>query len=315
MEKISVIVPIYNAQKYLEKCLKSLEIQTFRDYEVVLVNDGSKDESEKIIQKFLKNKKFIYFKKENGGVSSARNFGIEHATGDYITFVDADDTVTNDYLELLYNTCKEKKVDISIGAFERNYKEKTTFNPVYQENVEMFCFSAPWGKLYKKSVIEEYQLEFPKKLWYEDLYFTTCALLVGTYAVINKNIYHYYQNETSLVHTYDDRIFDIYEIVKRIEEFAKDQQIYEMKKQAIEFINIYHILIGTVYRASFHKDFSRSLIKEIYCKVKEKYPKWYNNSNIKKLPLFYRVYLFFLKCHFFVSLYLLLKVLHNKVKL
>ena len=104
MSKISVIVPVYNVQKYIDNCLKSLVTQTIKDIEIIIVNDGSKDNSEKIIEK--------YVEKENGGLSSARNYGLEYATGEYIAFLDSDDYVDCKMYEEMYNLAKKENADM-----------------------------------------------------------------------------------------------------------------------------------------------------------------------------------------------------------
>ena len=101
---ISIIVPVYNVEKYLKKCLDSILSQTYKNFEVIIVNDGSPDNSQKIIDEYKKkDKRIIVLEKENGGLSSARNYGIEHANGKYISFVDADDYIEKDYVEKLYD--------------------------------------------------------------------------------------------------------------------------------------------------------------------------------------------------------------------
>ena len=105
---ISIVIPIYNAEKYLEECLNSIKSQTYKNFEVIMVNDGSKDDSETICMNFLRSdSRFRYLKKANGGVSSARNLGLDNVKGDYITFIDADDWIDENHLELLINSIKK----------------------------------------------------------------------------------------------------------------------------------------------------------------------------------------------------------------
>ena len=120
MKKISVIVPVYNVEDYLRKCLDSLVNQDFKDYEIIVVNDGSPDNSWDIILEYEeKYSKIIRaFKKENGGLSSARNFGLEKAKGKYVCFIDSDDYVSLDFLSKLYNKAIEEDADIVASDFE-----------------------------------------------------------------------------------------------------------------------------------------------------------------------------------------------------
>lgn len=119
-ELISIIVPIYNVENYLGQCLDSIMNQTYRNFECLLINDGSSDNSEDICREYVsKDSRFRYFEKENGGVSSARNLGIECSGGAYITFIDADDWVDSDYLEVLYNALIDENADISVSTYKR----------------------------------------------------------------------------------------------------------------------------------------------------------------------------------------------------
>lgn len=105
---ISIVIPIYNAEKYLEECLSSIKNQTYKNFEVIMVNDGSKDDSETICKRFSEyDARFRYFIKANGGVSSARNLGLDNVKEDFITFIDADDWIAEKHLELLITTVKK----------------------------------------------------------------------------------------------------------------------------------------------------------------------------------------------------------------
>ena len=114
MPKISIIVPVYNVEIYIDKCLKILTEQTLRDIEIIIVNDGSLDKSEEIIEKYVKENptKIKYYEKENGGLSSARNYGLEYATGEYIAFLDSDDYVETNMYEEMYNLAKKENADM-----------------------------------------------------------------------------------------------------------------------------------------------------------------------------------------------------------
>ncbi|MDU1700948.1 MAG: glycosyltransferase family 2 protein, partial [Streptococcus mitis] len=119
-ELISIIVPIYNVENYLRQCLDSIMSQTYQNFECLLINDGSPDNSADICREYVeKDSRFKYFEKENGGVSSARNLGIERSGGAYITFIDSDDLVESDYLEVLYKVLKDEAADISVLTYKQ----------------------------------------------------------------------------------------------------------------------------------------------------------------------------------------------------
>ena len=130
MKKISVIVPVYNVEKYLDKCLNSILNQTYKNFEVIIINDGSTDESYKIISKYEKlDSRFKCYNKENGGLSDARNYGLDFVTGDYLLFIDSDDYVDNNYFENIVNIANKEDIDlikiklIKVDEFG-NYLEK-----------------------------------------------------------------------------------------------------------------------------------------------------------------------------------------------
>ena len=117
---ISVIIPVYNTESYIGVCLKSLVKQTYTHFEVLMIDDGSTDNSGKICQEYTESdSRFHYYRKENGGASSARNLGIEYSRGDYLTFVDSDDWVEEDYLEVLYNSIIDESAGVSISTYKR----------------------------------------------------------------------------------------------------------------------------------------------------------------------------------------------------
>ncbi len=119
-ELVSIIVPVYNTEKYIRQCLDSILNQTYQNFECLLINDGSSDNSADICREYVaKDTRFRYFEKENGGVSSARNLGIECSGGAYITFIDSDDWVDSDYLEVLYSAILEEQADIAVSTYKK----------------------------------------------------------------------------------------------------------------------------------------------------------------------------------------------------
>ena len=119
-ELVSIIVPVYNTEKYIRQCLDSILNQTYQNFECLLINDGSSDNSADICREYVaKDTRFRYFEKENGGVSSARNLGIECSGGAYITFIDSDDWVDSDYLEVLYSALIEEQADIAVSTYKK----------------------------------------------------------------------------------------------------------------------------------------------------------------------------------------------------
>ena len=160
MPKVSVIVPFYNVEDYIEKCIKSLLNQTLDDLEIILVNDGSKDNSESIAKKYLNEypKKIIYLEKENGGLGDARNYGIPYAKGEYIAFIDSDDYVEKDMYEQMLKKAEEEQSDMVECDFWWEYSEenkKEDIGALYEGKHEALVKArvVAWNKLIKKNII------------------------------------------------------------------------------------------------------------------------------------------------------------------
>ena len=153
---ISIVVPVYNAEKYLEQCLNSIQNQTYKNFEVILVNDGSIDHSESICMDFVKvDTRFKYFTKENGGASSARNFGLDHVLGEFITFIDADDWVDENHLEVLINNIKENNSDMAVSSIKK-------FDNVSNFEFRVYSKQEKYLLNYNKLNREEFLVILPK---------------------------------------------------------------------------------------------------------------------------------------------------------
>lgn len=212
---ISIVIPIYNAEKYLEECLNSIKNQTYKNFEVIMVNDGSKDDSETICMNFLRSdSRFRYLKKENAGVSSARNVGLDNVEGDYITFIDADDWVDENYLELLIATVKKNHSDIVISSYKQFnnidvfYLRAYTIQEKYLLNFEKMnrddfltlfpklmstnvCFNNAVAKLFRKELVND--LRFDTSIKYgEDLdFYFRLYLNVDSISYVDEPTYVY----------------------------------------------------------------------------------------------------------------------------
>lgn len=212
---ISIIIPIYNVEKYLEPCINSVINQTYTNLEIILVNDGSTDHSSYIINKYIKKDSRIkVINKNNGGLSDARNAGIDIATGEYIGFIDSDDLITNNYFETLYGLLNNYGADISICNFTPFNDNKKNFNnsPLDVQLIEYTNIQAleqyfdeyyiqmvvAWGKLYKKDFFKN--IRFPIGKMREDE-FTTYKLLYKANKIVftTECLYYYLQREDSIM--------------------------------------------------------------------------------------------------------------------
>lgn len=249
MELISIIVPVYNVQNYLEKCVDSLVAQTYEYIEILLVDDGSTDQSGAICDTCEKRfQKVRTFHKKNGGLSDARNYGLQYASGKYVIFVDSDDEVSETYVEYLYTLVKKYGGDIGISdcvhcyldspvkyCKERNVKiydpEHAVVEMLYQTS---FLVSA-CGKIYKKEFFDT--IEFPKGMLYED-----SAIMYKLFLQARKIVYgnaqnyaYFHRNGSITSQKFDMRNFDIILISKQIyNEFLKKDKL--LKKAARSYL-------------------------------------------------------------------------------
>ena len=202
MIKISIIVPFYNVENYIEKCLQSLVNQTLEDIEILLVNDGSQDNSEMIAKQFVEKypNKIIYLKKENGGLSDARNYAIPYAKGEYIAFLDSDDYVETNMYEEMYNKAKEENLDYVECDFLWEYPDKTleSKGKQYNNKKEMFIHTrvVAWNKLIKREIVQDNHLEFPKGYRYEDVeFFYKLLPLIHHYGIVQNHLFIMYKEK------------------------------------------------------------------------------------------------------------------------
>lgn len=234
---ISIITPGYNVEKYIERCVKSVLEQTEKDFELILIDDGSTDSSgEKFDELSRTDARIKVIHKENGGVSSARNAGLETASGEYITFIDSDDWVDKNYLETLLSDMKNNDADISCCNFIYDDEKNTCGGKVFESKLltkeeALDCYSNYYitsvgGKLYKKSVLKD--LFFRSDLFYsEDTLFYTCALAKAESVFWNNgNLYHYYVNESGAMNSFvlNRRVTDFFarkEILKVYDSFPQ----------------------------------------------------------------------------------------------
>ncbi len=315
MDKITVVVPCYNVEDNIEKCIDSIKNQTYTNFEAIFVDDGSTDKTKEEIQKHIEgDERMHYAYKENGGPSSARNLGIEKAGGDYICFVDSDDQIEREYLKELYDNLTENGSDIALCYFNRVYENKVDLNKVRPGFDNLIKFPAAWNKICRTTLFTDNDIRYPVGKVSEDLSaFTKLLMITQNVSIVEKPLYQYMQSSSSISHACDDRIYDVYDIIDDLEDFAHKNNVYDEVKEHLEFIGIYHVLIGTIYEASFREDFTTDTIKEIYESINSKHPNWIKNEGINTLPVFYRIYLKALKMKRYRLIYMLLNLLNDKI--
>lgn len=263
MPKVSVIVPFYNVEGYIEKCLDTLVNQTLEDIEIILVNDGSKDNSILIAKKFLENypKKIVYLEKENGGLSDARNFGIPYAKGEYIAFLDSDDYVEKNMYEEMYNLAKKENSDMVQCNFYWEYidknKKKIGDMQKYSNKKELITKGRveAWNKLIKREILENEEIRFPKGLRYEDVEFTyKLAPYLEKVSFIDKPFIHYIQRQNSISNSQNERTAEIFDILDNVIKYYKEKNIYEEYKNELEYIYIKTVFCRSLLRMTKIED-------------------------------------------------------------
>ena len=225
-DKITVIVPVYNVENYLRKCLDSIMVQTYKNIEIIVVNDGSTDTSGEICKEFSgMDHRIIYIEQENAGLSAARNTGLNNMSGDYVTFVDSDDWIEQDYIETLYKKIVEYQADIAVGNYysynedeetyyfhiygnsyyEKVYDNISIFENLYEsQEMKSFALISAWGKLYKAKLFD--YLRFDKGKLGEDGYFNQKMYLsVNKVVYLNKGLYAYRQRSGSITKTWTEK--------------------------------------------------------------------------------------------------------------
>ena len=296
-KKVSIIIPIYNAEKYLENCLSSVISQAYKNLEIVLVNDGSKDNSREIIAAFAdRDARIKIVDKPNGGVSSARNMGLDNITGEFVAFLDADDWIEKDYISTLVNNMIEANADISICNYKweklnkKHFKNKKIKTILFNSNFEIVneialannIFGSLWCKLLKRDLIGD--LRFSKTIHYgEDAmflyeYIKRCTCGVYTSA----KLYHYIKVKSSLsagkINAKKTTLFDA---ISYINNNAKTTL-----PASADYINLwlYLVSIELYFRMKFSKYNDEILRKRIVEAIKSTYP--YFKKHKKELKTF-----------------------------
>lgn len=294
MIDVSVIVPVYNTEKYLEKCLGSIINQTFINYEIIIINDGSPDNSETIIQEYLTKypQKIKYYKKENGGLSEARNMGILKSSGKYLMFVDSDDYISKDMIEKLYNCIETQGSDMAIcNMIKIDSKNQSTkiinYNPgtvnILEDKKILFNLPCACNKMYNKKLFDN--LKFDKNKYYEDLRLINKLYLnCNKVAFIDNFCYYYVERNNSIMHDGNlDKNFEIVEAIQSLIDYYQEEDKYKLFQEEIEFLMIDNIIISTFVRVIRANKHYYKHLKKYWHFIYENFPNYRKNKYIKQL--------------------------------
>ncbi len=292
----SIVVPIYNVEKYLEECLQSILNQS-KDvsYEVLLIDDGSNDTSSDIAKEF-ENKYptlFKYYRKDNGGLSDARNFAIPYATKEYIFYVDSDDFLAEGALLKLKNIVREKHPDLIVFNYikkwndcEKKVGEKELKEGIITAKDYLLMDPAAWNKVIKTSIVKERNILFPKGLWYEDRATTGSYLNYCDSIYYSQDyLYYYRQRDNSIMKqkSFNPKMMDILEVMELFDHQISDDLFYQEK----EYINISNLMFQNSLRLlplNRKKEMSKSIVM-----LNRNYPNWKQNRYFHKQSLGYKL--------------------------
>ena len=294
MIKVSIIVPFYNVENYIEKCLQSLVNQTLEDVEILLVNDGSQDNSETIAKQFVEKypNKIIYLEKENGGLSDARNYAIPYAKGEYIAFLDSDDYVETNMYEEMYNKAKKEDLDYVECDFLWEYPDKTleSKGKQYNNKKEMFIHTrvVAWNKLIKREIVQNNHLEFPKGYRYEDVeFFYKLLPFIHHYGIVQKPLIHYVQRENSISNVQNARTKEIIDVLGHVIEYYKENNLFEEYQEEIEYTYARYILCSSMLRMVMIEDKKerKEIINMAWKSLNTQFVNWKKNTYLENKGL------------------------------
>lgn len=298
IKKITVIVPIYNVEKYLEKCILSIINQTMKDLEIILINDGSTDKSNLICEKYKNiDERIKYISRENKGCGYTRNEGIRLAKSKYIAFVDPDDYLEIDVYEKLYKKIEEKGSDLCICGYKMIRENKICFYSIDEELAEKsdiylksVMYISVWNKLYKTKIIKNNGIYFPENIKIsEDVVFNfKYYLKLNKIAVVNENLYNYFVRDDSITKNYKNYL-DAFKALDCISKLFKTQKKDRLLKKVINEIFL-HILCRTNYAILEDLKAENKPYFKIFKNGNTKYEKKYKKDMLfsTKFKLFYR---------------------------
>lgn len=288
MVKVSIIVPFYNVEKYIEKCLTSLVNQTLEEIEIILVNDGSKDNSIKVAKDFEQKypAKIRYYEKPNGGLGDARNFGIKFAKGEYIAFLDSDDYVEPTMYEEMYEMAIKEKSDMVECNFWWEYpnKKKEDIGVEYKNQNDMLLKArvVAWNKLIKKEIYEKHpEARFAVGLRYEDVEgFYKILPYINKVSFVRKPFIHYVQRNNSISNTQNKKNEEMFIVLDNVLNYYKEKNIYEKFEKELEYTYTRYLLCSSLKRISKiqEKQIRKDLLEKTWNELNTKFPDWKKNK-------------------------------------
>lgn len=295
-KKVSIIVPVYGVEAWLERCLDSLVNQTLKDIEIIVVNDGSPDNSQEIIDRYTAkypDKVFGYIK-ENGGLSDARNYGMQYATGEFLAFVDSDDYVDTTMYEKLYNKAMEEDSEIVVCAYykvndaKKNMKSAQIgnnkfYNASAKENKNLIEINAPyaWNKLVKKDLFDRTGLTFPKGLIFEDI--CTMYPLIASASKVSKvdeELYYYIvEREDSITATFNPKRIQMIDSLTLLCKRFKELGLFDEFRDQLVCLVLRHIYLRfKEFNRYKNRPYQLKLVNRSFSLLNKYFPNWRTDS-------------------------------------
>ncbi len=305
---ISIIIPVFNIKKYIEKCIFSILEQDYQNYEILVINDGSTDNSEEVIRKIRSNKIKI-INKENGGLSSARNEGVKHAKGEYIWFIDGDDYIERDSLKTINELVNNKKYDIiSFGFYKETYNKKELQRDdidILDKKQYILVNTSACTKVFNRTFYIENRFHFSEGKIYEDLSLIPFIMSkTQNIKFIEKPLYNYVYRENSIMNNNikfnknrDDKFFAL----DRLTKLFKKNDTFLKYYSEIEYLVIKHLLI--VYSTEilkFNKKIYKDRCKHVLEYLNTNYKEWEKNKYLMKTPILTKIYIYMFKRKLFM---------------
>ena len=288
--RLSVIIPVYNTEQYLHQCIDSVLSQSFSDFELILVDDGSTDRSGIMCDQYAEiDQRVRVIHKRNGGLSDARNYGLKYVTGEFVAFLDSDDYVDTTLYEKMYNKAIKEKADYVECDFIWEYPDESRIDTGirYTNKLEMFTYArvVAWNKLIKSEIVlENEDLRFPYGLKYEDVeFFYKLVPKVSKFAFVEEPLIHYIQREDSLVKVQTEKTLDLITSLNEVLDYYKEKDYYDEYKDVIEYTFARLTLCSSLKRMAKieNNELRKKCIKQAWNNLNEKFPNWKNNRIIK----------------------------------
>ena len=292
MSCLSVIVPCYNGEKFIGRCLESLVNQTLKDIEIIVINDGSTDNSQDIIDSYAnKYHNIKAYKIPNSGIADARNFGVSKVETPYFGFLDCDDYTDVTMFEKMYNKAIETNAQVVVSNFYwvKGKKKKLEKEGPYNTGKDMLIhlFAVLWNKIYDTEFVRSTNIRFPSGNRYEDAYFLYCLTPnIERLAFVDEAFVHYVQHENSITHNNNEEVKNMITIFDNILNYYAHTNRYDEYHDELEYLHIKFFLGNSFLRSARIDDKQDRdyTIQLGWNMLNDEFPDWHHNHYLKELP-------------------------------